>query len=128
MPRFVVVPSSAISVWGITSTTIVEGKLNGLDLVRRSLKPWDAQRWFIDLPEQFCRRAGIDTGDRVTLLLRIASDELPRELARLIADDPAVRKVWRSLTPSRQRMLREHILAAKRSETRQRRVRRALKG
>ncbi len=126
MPRFLVVPSAKVASWEIAETTVVEGTLNGVDIGRRALKRWDAQRWFIDLPEPLCRRAQIDTGDLVTLTLRIASTDLPKELARLIAKEPAAKAKWEHLAPSQQRMLREHVAAAKQPATRARRAARAL--
>lgn len=128
MPRFVVVPSKAVALWEIEDTTVVDCKLNDLEVGRRTLKRWDDQCWFIDLPEPLCRRAQIDTGDSVTLTLRIASTRVPEELARLLKNDPAAKATWESLTHSQQRMLREHIAAAKQSATRERRAARALNG
>jgi uncharacterized protein YdeI (YjbR/CyaY-like superfamily) len=82
-------------------------------------------RW-MDLPDTLCRKANIDADDRVKLSLRIASEKLPVELARLIETDPAARARWKHLTPGQQRMLREEILTAKHSTTRERRAARAL--
>ena len=94
---------------------------------RRSLKRWDDRKcWWMDLPDALCRKAHVDTGDRVKLSVRIASEELPVELARLIKIDPAARARWERLTPGQQRMLREEILAAKQPVTRERRAARAL--
>lgn len=126
MPRFLVVPSAKVASWRIEETTVVEGMLNGIEIGRRTLKRWDDQRWFIDLPEPLCQRAQIDTGDSVTLVLRIASTGLPEELARLLADDPAAKAAWEHLTSSQKRMLREHVAAAKQPATRERRAAHAL--
>ena len=126
LPRYVVVPDSAVEPWKLGGTTVVEGAAGGVELGRRSLKRWDADRWFVDLPGKWCRDAGISTGDAVELTLRTASSELPQELARLIANSSAAEKAWDRLTASQQRILREHVLAAKRPETRERRARRAL--
>ncbi len=119
-------PASAVAAWNLEGTTVVEGTLDGVDLGRRSLKRWDADRWFVDLPGTWCRNAGVSTGDGVELTLRIASSELPQELARLIAESATAQAAWRRLTASQQRMLREHVLAAKRPKTRERRARRGL--
>ncbi len=126
LPRYVVVPDSAVEPWKLGGTTIVEGAAGGVELGRRSLKRWDADRWFVDLPGKWCRDAGISTGDEVELTLRPASSELPQELARLIVNSSAAEKAWGRLTASQQRILREHVLAAKRRETRERRARRGL--
>lgn len=126
LPRYVVVPSSVVRPWRLEGTTVVEGTLDGTALGRRTLKRWDEQRWFLDLPERLCRRAGVETGDDVELEIRRASTELPAELASLLADSSRARERWRELSASRQRVVREHVLAAKRPETRRRRARAAL--
>lgn len=126
LPRYVVVPSSVVRPWRLEGTTVVEGTLDGTDLGRRTMKRWDEERWFLDLPERLCRRAGVDTGDEVELVIRRASTELPAELESLLAGSLRARERWRELSASRRRMVREHVLAAKRPETRQRRARKAL--
>ena len=126
LPRYVVVPDSAVEPWKLGGTTIVEGTAGGVELGRRSLKRWDADRWFIDLPGKWCRDAGISTGDEVELTLRIASSELPEELGRLLSESEAAKSAWGRLTASQQRMLREHVFAAKRPRTRERRAHRGL--
>lgn len=126
LPRFVVVPDSAVASWKLGGTTVVEGTAGGFDLGRRSLKRWDADRWFLDVPGKWCLDAGVSTGDEVELTLRVASSDLPEELARLIEGSAAATAAWKRLSASQQRMLREHVLAAKRSETRERRARRGL--
>lgn len=80
----------------------------------------------MDLPDATCRKVGVDTGDVVALSLRVASEELPAELAQLIKQNPSARAQWEKFTPGQQRMLREEILAAKQPATRARRAARAL--
>ena len=126
LPRFVVVLDSAVASWKLEDTTVVEGTAGGYDLGRRSLKRWDVGRWFLDLPGKWCRDAGVSTGDEVELTLRVASSALPEELSTLIEGSPTAKAAWTRLTASQQRMLREHVLAAKRTETRERRARRGL--
>lgn len=130
MPQFsrlVTIPLKAVSAWKLDGTTIVEGTINGTELGRRSLKRWDDRNcWWIDLPEPLCKRAKIDTGDNVTLKIRLASEELPKELTELLNDVPAAKAKRDKLTAAQQRMLREDILAAKNPETRARRAAKAL--
>ena len=126
LPRYAVVPSALVEAWGLEGTTVVEGTIDGAPLGRRSLKQWDKERWFIDLPEALCRRAGVDTGDEVALTLRRASTELPDELEELLSESPSARGTWSGLSASRRRMIREHVLDAKRSATRRRRARKML--
>ena len=127
LPRFVCIPMSKVDPWKLHGTTTVELTMNGVNVGRRSLKRWDDRDcWWMDLADAVCRKANVETGDRVDLILRIASEELPAELARLIKKNSGARSRWEELTPGQQRMLREEILAAKHSATRARRAARAL--
>jgi hypothetical protein len=129
VPRFVVVPAKAIAEWQLTGTTTVEVTLNGVGLGRRSLVPWgDDRKWSVTLTEPQCRKVGIDTGDRVTLVLKRTEEARPAELEELLTANAHARAAWERLTPAQQRMLREEILAAKQPETRRRRAERQLLG
>lgn len=75
LPRFIVVPSMLVADWGVDQNVTVTGELNGVDLGRRSLKRWDADRWFIQVPEPVCKKANVDTGDMVTVTMQIAENE-----------------------------------------------------
>ncbi len=128
LPRFATIPLATIARWGLDATTTIEGTLNGTLLGRRSLKRWDDRKcWWIDLPEPLCRRAGVEIGDRVDLEIRVADSTLPDELAVVLQTKPAANRAWDSLTPSQQRMLREDVAAAKRSDTRRQRAERLLR-
>ena len=94
LPRFVVIPAGSVEKWGIRETTVVEGIFKGLEMGRRTLKRWDEQRWFIELPEPLCKKAGVDTGSSFTIILRLASNELPEELAKLLAEDASAKAAW----------------------------------
>ncbi|MCI0606803.1 YdeI/OmpD-associated family protein [bacterium] len=128
MPRFLEIPSKKLAKWRLSGTIVVEGTINRVELGRRSLKHWNKECWFIDLPNDLCLKTQIDTGSKASVVLRIAPDNLPEELSQLIDDDPAARDCWRKLTPSQQRTLREHVLSAKRPNTRQKRSAKALLG
>lgn len=126
LPRFVVVPAPLLEAWRLEGTTVVEATLNDAPIGRRSLKRWDDDRWFIDLTQPMCERAGVGTGDRVQLSMRVASDALPAELAALLAGSALAQTAWAKLTTAQQRMLREEITAAKSTATRRRRAQRGL--
>jgi hypothetical protein len=127
LPRFVCIPMSKVDPWKLQGTTTVELTMNGVNVGRRSLKRWDDRDcWWMDLADAVCRKANVETGDRADLILRIASEELPVELARLIKKNSGARSRWEGLTRGQQRMLREEILAAKHPATRARRAARAL--
>jgi hypothetical protein len=121
------VPISKVDPWKLQGTTTVEVTMNGVNVGRRSLKCWDDRGcWFIDLADAVCRKANVETGDRVKLSLKIGSEELPEELAQLIKRNSPARARWEQLTPGQKRMLREEILAAKQPATRARRATRGL--
>jgi hypothetical protein len=126
LPRFVVIPSALVNAWQLQETTTVEGSINGVAFGRRSLKPWDSDRWFIELPELICRQAHIDVGNTVNVVVRLASVDLPAELASLVRTDAKASAAWSALTGSQQRMLREHVLAAKSTRVRLQRAYRGL--
>jgi hypothetical protein len=122
LPRFVLVPNRSVAPWLLDRTTVVELTVNGVETGRRTLKRGDEENWYMDLPEPICRRVGIETGDPVKLVLRLASEALPEELSRVLATDLAARARWERLTQSQQRMVREHVQAAKQAATRERRA------
>jgi hypothetical protein len=125
--RFVCIPLTKVAPWKLEATTTVEGTINGTDIGRRSLKRGDDRKcWWIDLPEPLCKKAGVETGDRVELQLQIASEDLPQELSELIAKDPKAKSRWLKLTSGQKRMLREDVMSAKQSSTRARRAAREL--
>ena len=127
LPRFIRVPIASVNPWKLEGTTIVEVTINGVDIGRRSLKRWDDRDcWFMDLADAVCGKANVETGDPVRLSLKIASEELPAELAELIENNSDARPRWERLTPGQKRMLREEVLAAKQPQTRARRAARAL--
>jgi hypothetical protein len=125
--RLVTIPLSEVAPWKLTSTTVVEGTINETPLGRRSLKRWDEREcWWIDLPEPLCRKAKVETGDEVRLVIRLASEELPDELKQLLAHNQKAEAKWKTMTAAQQRMLREEIFAVKSSAARTRRAERWL--
>lgn len=128
LPRFAVILSLAVDAWRLGGTTVVEVCFNGAPAARRTLKRWDAARWFISVTEEDCRRHGVATGDEIKLTLRPAPEDLPEELAELLRAEGAARAAWEQLTQSQRRMLREEVAAAKQAATRARRARRMLLG
>jgi SAM-dependent methyltransferase len=128
LPRFVVVPSEVVAPWRLGATTVVDVTLNGRPIGRRSLKHWGRERdcWFLDLTQAQCDRAGVDSGDSVSVELRRGDTAPPKELADLLEASSAARAAWDSLTAARQRSLGEHVRSAKRAETRARRASAAL--
>ena len=125
--RLVTVPLDKVAPWKLTETTVVEGTINGVEMGRRSLKRWDDRNcWWIDLPEQLCKKAHLETGDEVELRIQLASEDLPDELQEILKKNSAARSRWEKLTKAQQRMLREDVFAAKSSTARVRRAEKIL--
>jgi len=123
LSRLVTIPLAKVASWKLTGTTIVEGKINETPLGRRSLKRWDEREcWWIDLPESLCKKAQLETGDEVRLVIRLASEELPDELQELLAGNTKAKEKWQRMTTAQQRMLREEIFAVKSAAARTRRA------
>lgn len=126
MAAFVVVPAAKVARFKLSATTTVEATLDGVPLGRRSLQRWDADRWFVEIRQDHLEALGKAPGDRATLSITVASTALPVELQTLLDTVPAASARWQALTAAQRRMLREEILSAKTSPTRERRARRAL--
>ena len=126
MPQFsrlATITVEKVAPWKLDGTTVVEGTINGVEVGRRSMKRWDERDcWWIDLPDALCKKLSIDDGDKIDLVLRLASEELPQELSRLLTTNKAAKSRWEQMSASQQRMLREEVYAAKSSEARTRRA------
>ena len=121
--RLVTIPLDVVAPWKLENTTVIEGTINGVDLGRRSLKRWDDRNcWWIDLPEPLCKKASLETGAAVELVIQRASEELPAELRNVLKENAAATRKWDKLTKAQQRMLREDLLSAKTSATRVKRA------
>jgi hypothetical protein len=124
LPRYVVIPASIPNAWNLNGTITVTGTINGADLGRRGLKSWgDGKRWFFEIPEPLCRKAGADTGDEVLLVFAPAKDAIPHEVAEMLLTSRKFAEVWDRLTPGRQRQFAEWVGSAKQQNTRTRRAR-----
>ena len=123
LSRLVTIPLEKVAPWKLTGTTVVEGTINGTPLGRRSLKRWDERQcWWIDLPDALCKKAKVEVGDAVKLVIRVAAEDLPEELTQLLTQNSKAEAKWKSMTAAQQRMLREEIFAAKTPATRTKRA------
>ncbi|MBK6628183.1 MAG: YdeI/OmpD-associated family protein [Flavobacteriales bacterium] len=122
LPCHAVIPASAISGWCINGTTIVEVQIDRHGPFRRSLKRWDQDRWFLDLPKTILVQTGLKEGSLITLILRSADTSEPAELRSRLRSDAVARVCWNRLSQARKRTIVEHIRAGRSSSTRERRV------
>lgn len=99
----------------------MSGTLNGTTFERRSIHPW-GDRFFIELPAQLCRGAGVHIGELVDLTVIVTGDRVPAELADLLSADPVAKTAWSQLTEGRRRQLSNQIADGRRPTTRKRRA------
>jgi hypothetical protein len=114
LPAYVLVPSAKLATWKLSATTTVEGTLDGTPFGRRSLQRLDERHWFLELKKTQLEAIGKSPGARANLVLQLASAKLPTELQDLIDSESTARASWEGRTDAQRRMLREHVLSAKR--------------
>lgn len=122
LPVFVVIPASLLAGWSLERTTPVDLSVNGRPVGRRTLKKWDASKWFLELTAPVCRKLGLEVGDQLTLELSVADASAPLELTQVLARSPDAAARWSTLPASTQRQIIEHILNAKQQATRVKRA------
>ncbi|HUR49219.1 MAG TPA: YdeI/OmpD-associated family protein [Acidimicrobiales bacterium] len=122
LPRYALLPDAAVRALGLTATTTVDGSIAGVPITRKAVKPWGDGRWFIDVTQPTCTKAGIDKGDEVDFELRVVSEAPPDDLVEALAASPTASAVWDRLTPSPRRQVVNDILRAKKPETRAKRI------
>jgi hypothetical protein len=124
LPVFVVVQGSFIASWKLAETTVIEGTANGHAFGRRNIKAWGkgSDNWFLEFTTPFCRAAGLNVGDSISLQLRVADVSLPPELETLLLTSKALTQSWAKLTAAQRRDASEHVRAAKSLAARKRRA------
>jgi hypothetical protein len=106
----------------------VEGEIADVPIANAFIPAGDGRNYVIVSP-QVLRDAGVGLGDWVEMRFRIADQnhvDVPEALNVALRADPAAQTDWDSLSPGRKRMVVQHVLSAKSSPTRQRRVAEAL--
>ena len=122
LPVYLEIPATKVKPWSLYGTATVLVNVSGNDAGRRSIKKWDDNRWFIELTKSFCSKHSIEVGTVVSVTIERTTDDLPVELATVLDTNRSARDAWEQLSPSRKRIIREHIMAAKKPETRERRA------
>lgn len=122
LPCFVVITSDALRSWRLEGTLVVHVRYNGSKPYRRTLKRWDEERWFIDLPKRHMMRERLVEGSEVPLELERAEAGLPMELIDHMSKNATARDCWERLAPARQRVVAEHVREARSASTRTARV------
>ena len=131
MPRFVILPDEVVLALGLSGYSTIRGSINEVSFERRSAMPWDEakgdMRFFMQMPTDLCKRAGVDTGDEAEFEIEAMDDILPSELRQSLEKDRDANRVWERLSPSAQRQFADDIASAKRPETLAKRLEALLK-
>ena len=92
--------------------------------------PAGGGRYRLFLNGEICNAAGIDTGDKVGLLLRIDRDSreipIPKDLAKALRSTKGGRGAFELLTSCQRREFVRGVLKAKKPETRERRIKKGV--
>jgi bifunctional DNA-binding transcriptional regulator/antitoxin component of YhaV-PrlF toxin-antitoxin module len=125
--RWLKVPFDAREVFG-QARPPVHGTVNGTP-IRARLSVYGGET-YLGLRREIRDAAGIEVGDDVEVVLELddapRAVELPAELAAALAADPAVRVAYEDLSFTHRREYAQWVGEAKRQETRDKRVARAL--
>jgi hypothetical protein len=87
-------------------------------------------RYYVPVRREHREAAGLRTGDVLDIVLELDAEprvvEAPAELAAALAKNATARKAWEKLSYSHRKEHADAILEAKKPETRERRVRKAI--
>lgn len=126
---YVDVPASVSAAIGTAGQVAVVGTLNG-EPFRSTLMARGGGAHYLVVPRALRDALGVTPGDEVTVGLEVDTAprtvELPADLDQALAADPAAAEAFASLAPSHRKEYVAWIEEAKRSETRQRRIARAV--
>jgi hypothetical protein len=122
LPVYFVVPAACLAGWGLKGTVVVEGRVNGAALGRRTLKKWGVDRWFIELAAPLCKVAGLKQGDTLAVDLVLADEGVPEELQAVLDSEPDLARRWARVPGAQARAAMEHVRAGKHPATRARRA------
>lgn len=102
----------------------VEGEIADVPVANAFIPAGDGRNYVIVSP-QVLRDAGLMLGDTAEMRFRIADQDhvdVPAVLQTALERDADAALAWDGLTPGRKRMAVQHVLSAKSSPTRQRRL------
>ena len=118
-------PKSASAKLPSRGMTMVEGTINGFPF-RAALEPDGEGSHWLKVDKALQDAAGADAGDRVTVEITRAGEELetrvPMELRQALAAAPRAQALWADITPIARRDWILWISSAKQPETRRSRI------
>ena len=86
-----------------------------------ALQPKGDQKWCLMLSKRVMKQCGVTIGDRVSVGFEIDDQDavdVPTELANALEQDELAARIWRELTPGKQRGFSYMVDSAKRPATR----------
>ena len=122
---FLVLPAAASAKLPTRSMTTVDGTLEG-ESFQATLEPDGEGSHWLKVDKALREAAGAAVGD--TVALKIAPVEVepepkvPTDLRKALADAPAAKKQWSTLTPVARRDWIHWMTSGKKAETRERRI------
>ena len=120
MCLFALVPPELVEQLGKQETFVVDMRIGGVESGRRTIKPWGDGRWFLELTNRLSGKLGFAEGDEIAFEVRPAP-ETPDDLMIAIEAENLLGQ-WSALTPACRRAYAEPVFAARRPETRERRI------
>lgn len=122
---FLVLPATASAKLPTRSMTTVDGTLDGQSF-QATLEPDGQGSHWLKVGRALREAAGAAVGDTVALDITPVTEEpeprLPADLRQALADTPAAKAQWDSLTPVARRDWIHWIASGKKAETRVRRI------
>ncbi len=124
--RCVDVPVGASRRLGQDSAPPVRGRIEGVEF-RSTLRPRGKCAYRLFVHSRIWRPRGLDAGDSVRIAIERDAEprevpSLPADFLRALDDRPVVRAYVATIAPSTRREIALWLAAAKRSETRERRI------
>lgn len=120
LPIFLLVPPETVAGFGAAGTFVAGATVNGLDIGRRSVKPWGDGRWFLELTKAHCAALDVAEGDSVRVRLQTVPPT-PPDLEAAIRTE-GLTDAWSALSEAQRRSVSEDVFAAKRPATRAARI------
>lgn len=123
------VPRDVPAVFGSRARIAVKGTINGFG-IRTSIFPMGDGEFFMMVNKRMQKGAGVAKGDKVSLVIELDDAprviEVPEELKTALDKDPDATKAFDGMPYSHRKEYTDWIVEAKRQETRDRRVEKAL--
>ena len=126
---YVKIPFDVEKHFGKGGQVKVKGTVNGADF-RSSLMPDGDGQHFLVVPKSIRDRAKVKVGDRVTVVVESDAGprfiEAPPDLAKALGKNKTAKAVWDEFAYSHKKAYVDWIVAAKKAETRVRRIENAV--